>query len=62
MPKVHTIRIEYSNGTKGVYVGRCPYDETEADELTITGIEIGPTEDVEEEIINKIRKGEYDGE
>ena len=61
MPKVHTLKIKYSNGTEGIYVGRCPFEEKDVDEIKIEEIEVGPIEDISEEIINKIRAGEYDG-
>jgi hypothetical protein len=54
--RVHTIRITYSNGTVGIYVGKCPYLESEKDSLSITNIEIGDAEHVEENVLEEIRK------
>lgn len=54
--RVHTIRITYSNGTVGIYAGKCPYLDSERDTLSITNVEIGDAEHVEENVLEEIRK------
>lgn len=55
MPIVHTIKITYSDGSEGTYIGRCPFEPGKESEITIQGIAISDAEDVSEELLTKIR-------
>ena len=54
--RTHTIRITYSNGAVGIYAGKCPFLESEAEDISITAVEMGPVENIEDSVIETIRK------
>lgn len=52
---VHQILIKYSDGSKGTYIGVCPFDPNDVDKISIASIEISQPESVSEAILEQVR-------
>lgn len=60
--KMQTVRITFSNGTVGNFIGRACVPDDDRDKVTIESIAISETEDVTDEIRNKITEMGKDDE